>query len=86
MNTQTNEQKDDTDIRSEMLAGRECYSIHTTVQRAPWSADEYLKGSLGVSMFEGSGSPVHECEECSGTRKEVQEGFIGLTSVQKFEV
>lgn len=42
MNTQTNEQKDDIDISSEMLAGRECYSIHTTVQRVPWSADEQI--------------------------------------------
>lgn len=34
MNTPEDVQKDDTIIRSEMLVGRECHSIHTTAQRA----------------------------------------------------
>lgn len=66
MNTETDIQKDDVYIiRPEMLVGKECCSIHTTVQRAPWSADEqisysHFKGSLGVSVSEGSSSPVHD--------------------------
>lgn len=43
MNTQTDVQKDDTDIiQSEMLVGRECQSIHTTVQKLPWLANEQI--------------------------------------------
>lgn len=40
--------------------------MHTIIQRILWSVDEQMyypvrKIVLGVSVFEGSSSPVHEC-------------------------
>lgn len=84
--------KDDTDIiRSEMLIGRECHSIHTTVQRVPWSADEQMyyliwKAVRSISsVWRLSFTYTGMCKSVLEQGRESRKASWGI-SVQEFEV